>query len=213
MARPKTNHAERKDAIVTAATRVFAHYGYAGTTNRLVAQEIQQTSGQSFSPALIYHYFPEGKLQLFAAVMQANQPMQHLGQLVEYDIDAPPDLFLRSVARAYIQTIRQPEVSHLARIFFAEGKRHPELARHMFSNIAPLLLFPAATYLQRQIDLGRLKPINPFAAMFQFFGPLMVRAFITENLATIDIPFELPSDEAMIESHVQTFLHGLTPEC
>lgn len=210
MARPKTNHAEKKAQIITAAQQTFARYGYEGTTNKLIAEEVRRSTGESFTPALIYHYFPDGKLQLLEEVVHGYQPLQDLGRVMQQDIDAPPDVFLRNAAQQYIQVFKNQTMAQMVRILFVEGPHHPELAQHIFSRIMPIVLFPLARYLQHQAELGHIRPLNPFAAMFQFFGPLMIRAFATENLRMLgQLPFPLPDDDAMIESHVYTFLHGI----
>jgi AcrR family transcriptional regulator len=211
MARPKTNHEEKKAQILSAAMKTFAQHGYEGTTNKLIAAEVRHDTGQSFSPALIYHYFPEGKLQLLETVVHSYQPLQNLGRVLQQETAAPPDIFLPRAARAYIQIFKEPGMARMARIFFIEGPRHPELAQHIFGRIMPIILLPLANYLQRQADQGHIRPINPFAAIFQFFGPLLIRAFATENLRQMEqLPFPLPDDDEMIASHVQTFLHGIT---
>ncbi|NJN65274.1 MAG: TetR/AcrR family transcriptional regulator [Chloroflexaceae bacterium] len=93
MARPKTNHEEKKARIIQAAMAVFAHHGYEGTTNKLIAAEVRRRTSETFSPALIYHYFPDGKPQLLATVMQQYQPLQALGQAVREASDAPRRMF------------------------------------------------------------------------------------------------------------------------
>jgi hypothetical protein len=67
-------------------------------------------------------------------------------------------------------------------------------------------------YLQRQVNLGRLHAVPPLAAIFQFFGPLMIRGLLMENLKAVTPPFPMPDDETMIEHHVRAFLHGLATD-
>ena len=209
MARPDTQHEEKKARLVQAATAAFARYGYDGTTNRRIAEEMRRSTGREFTPALIYHYFPGGKLQLFAAVMRQYQPIREFGQALLEQADAPPQVFLRRAARSYLRLLKEPTTSRLARILLAEGPRHPELARELVGYIVPLFVLPVVGYLRRQTELGRLKPMDPLAAMFEFFGPLLVRAFIADMLGDIQPPFPLPDDDTMIERHVETFLHGV----
>jgi AcrR family transcriptional regulator len=214
MARPKTNHEEKKARIIQAAMAVFAHHGYEGTTNKLIAAEVRRRTSkhETFSPALIYHYFPDGKPQLLATVMQQYQPLQALGQTVRDTSDAPPDVFLRTVARNYVRLFREPETPLLLRILLAEGPRHPELTRRVAGQMFQILVIPMVAYLQRQVNLGRLHAVPPLAAIFQFFGPLMIRGLLMENLKAVTPPFPMPDDETMIEHHVRAFLHGLATD-
>lgn len=209
MARTKTTHTEKKSLILQAAIKTFAQYGYEGTTNKLIAAEVRRSSGSSFTPALIYHYFPEGKLQLLSNIMQQYSPLQELGRAVREQTDSPPDVFLPAVAYAYIRLFDDPETARLFRIFFTEGPRYPELVQGITERIFPLIMIPMVQYLQRQVQQGTIKPVQPLAAVFQFFGPLLMRGLLKENLNTITPPFPMPSDQEMIENHVQTFLHGL----
>ena len=52
----------RREQILEAAVRLFAQYGYDGTSTRQIAQEVHITEG------LIFHYFPT-KADLLAAVL------------------------------------------------------------------------------------------------------------------------------------------------
>lgn len=209
MARPDRHHAERQAELVRVATSVFARYGYAGTTNRRLAEAMVAATGRPFTPALLYHYFPEGKARLFAAVMRQYQPLQTFARALNEASDAPPEEFLRHAAHAYLRIYREPGAAQLVRILFSEGPRHPDLVRDLAGHVAPLILLPLATYFQRQAALGRLRPVDPLATIFQFFGPLLVRVLITDALGDIPAPLPLPDDETMIESHVATLLHGL----
>ncbi len=209
MPRPKTNHEEKRSHIIEVATTVFARHGYAGTTNKLIAAEVQRHTGQTFSPALIYHYFPEGKQQLFGAVLQQYAPLQALHRTVQSYHEAEPEIFLQNVGRSYIEAFRHPVTAQLVRILFMEGPRQPELAEDIFSRIGPLLFLPVMNYWNRQVQLGRFRPVNSFVATLEFFGPLLLRAFLTDIFGQQRLPFPLPSDEEMLANHVQSFLQGI----
>ncbi|NJN65275.1 MAG: hypothetical protein HC884_00465 [Chloroflexaceae bacterium] len=116
------------------------------------------------------------------------------------------------MARNYVRLFSEPETPLLLRILLAEGPRHPELTRRVAGQMFQILIIPMATYLQRQVNLGHINPIPPLAAILQFFGPLMVRGLLIENLKAVTPPFPMPDDETMIEHHVRTFLHGLATD-
>ncbi len=209
MPRPDTQHEERKSQLVRAATAVFARYGYEGASNRLIAEEVRRSTGRPFTPALLYHYFPDGKAALFSAVLGQHEPLQSFGRALQEVLDAPPEVFLRRAARAYLAMFADPHTARLARIVISEGRRHPELTQNLVRHIGPLIVLPVVGYLLRQVEAGRLRPIPPLAAALQFFGPLLMRGIMVDVVGSAPLPYPLPDDETLIESHVRTFLHGL----
>lgn len=212
MARTAEQHEERKAGVVAAATAAFARLGYAGTTTKQLAAEVARSTGHGFTPALLYYYFPGGKLELFAAVMRQFGPLQAFGRALREDADAPPEVYLRRVARVYLQTMENPTAAGLFRIVLTEGPRHPELAANLVGYVAPLFILPLAEYLARQVEQGRIRPLPPLAAIFAFLGPLMTRALIGQVLGGTSLPLPLPDADTLVESHVRTFLHGVTNE-
>jgi AcrR family transcriptional regulator len=212
MARTTAQHEERKAEVVAAATATFARLGYAGTTTKQLAADVAQSTGRGFTPALLYHYFPGGKLELFAAVMRQFGPLRAFGRALREDADALPEVYLPRVARIYLQTLEDPTAASLLRIVITEGPRHPELAENLVGYVAPLFVLPLAEYLQRQAELGRFRPLPPLAAIFEFLGPLMTRALIGQLLGDTPLPLPLPDAGTLVEHHVRTFLHGVTNE-
>lgn len=210
MARPDSGHEERKAELVRAASITFASYGYDGASNKRIAEQVRASTGRPFTAGLIYHYFPEGKGQLFGAVMNQFEPLRALGRALYEQTDAPPDIYLRHAARTYLTAFKEPDATRLMHITFMEGPRHPELAERLIEQVAPHILLPLAGYFIRQAELGRLQPISPLAAVLQFFGPLLARVLVSGVLGNATPPFPMPDDEAMIESHVRVFLNGLT---
>ena len=155
MPRPDTQHEERKAQVVRAATAVFARCGYEGASNRLIAEEVRRSTGRSFTPALLYHYFPDGKAALFSAVVGQHEPLRAFGRALQEVLDAPPEVFLRRAARAYLAIFDDPHTARLARIVISEGRRHPELTQNLVRHIGPLILLPVIDYLRRQAEAGR----------------------------------------------------------
>ncbi len=77
--RPKdANSAETRRRILDAGRRLFAEQGYAGTSNRMLADAAGLTTGA------IYHYF-DSKLAVYTAVREDTSELvgQRLGQAIE----------------------------------------------------------------------------------------------------------------------------------
>jgi AcrR family transcriptional regulator len=55
---------ERREQILKASKELFAANGYHATTTRLICKKINMADG------LIYHYFPDGKLEILRKVIE-----------------------------------------------------------------------------------------------------------------------------------------------
>jgi len=205
MARPATNHEARKAEIVAAAIKSFANYGYEGTSNKTIAQ-----AGGFKSPALIYHYFPGGKPELFQACLEEFQPLKNFQHMMESDFDAPIEIYLRKLASNYLEMVRDETVGRVIRIILTEAPRFPELVEIIPRRMVPLIVQPTLGYLSKYAATGQLQLNQPVALVMQFFGPLFARTIlrivgVTDKM----IPFPFPSDEEFVDSMVETFLHGV----
>lgn len=202
MARPATNHETKKTEILAAALKSFAHYGYEGTTTKTIAEE-----GGFKSPALIYHYFPGGKFELFLACFDLFEPLQRFAQMVAAANDLPPELFFRNLVKTYLELVQDELAYQLLRMIINELPRIPELKEIFPQKIAPLIALPTFQYLSKLMAQGRLRPQNPLILILELFGPLFIRVFLFGAVED-KIPFAMPSDQELIETVVTAFLRA-----
>lgn len=204
MARPATNHEVKKSEIVAIAIKVFARYGYQATTFKTIAQE-----GGFKSPALVYHYFPGGKVELFTYCLTTFQPLLNFRHtLVEHE--GEPEVFLHNLARAYFDMLQDPITSDMVRIVMAEIPHFPMLAQNLAQKMAPMLMLPLAAYITKLIEEGVIKRENPLTLAIEFMGPLFLRGYLLRQIETYaQLPVTLPSFEEVIDSHVTNFLNGV----
>jgi len=207
MVRPDTNHEERKSQIVQVATRVFARYGFEGTTNRLIAEEMRQQLGVNFSPALIYHYF-ENKQALFTVVMHQFPAPQVIGGVIRENLDQPPEIFFRRLGLAFLEAFEDEAKASMMRMVLSEGPHHPELVQIVFAEIKPAVLLPLIGYINRQIMAGQLRQTNPLSLFMQFTGPLVQRVLMLSLGILRSLPLPLPGREEFVDELVTGFLHG-----
>lgn len=205
MARPATNHAARKAEIVAAAIKSFATYGYEGTSNKTIAQ-----AGGFKSPALIYHYFPGGKPELFQACLDEFQPLKTFQHSMDDYFDAPIEDYLRQLAANYLKMVQDETVGQVIRIILTEAPRFPELVEIIPHRMVPVMVHPTLAYLSKYVISGQVRVTQPVALIMQFFGPMFARTVlrmvgVNEKI----VPFPFPSDEEFVESLVETFLHGV----
>lgn len=103
MARPK-GPSDRRAAIVTAATRLFADHGYDGVSLRQIAREA------GVDAALVHHYF-DGKDELFAACVELPaEPAEILAGIGDDDVEDRG----RFVAHALVRLWEGPQQGALA---------------------------------------------------------------------------------------------------
>jgi AcrR family transcriptional regulator len=110
--RVRKNPDARRAEIVTAAREVFAEQGYASVALADVAAEL------GVSKALLYHYFPGGRPQLFVSVME--------GLRLELQQR------LRQAARVPFSV--QPRLNHLLGGLFAFFDENPSAYRLLFRD-------------------------------------------------------------------------------
>ena len=209
MARPATNHEAKKAQIAQTALKVFARHGFAGTSYRLIAQESKELGGESVSPSLIYHYFPEGKEQLFVESVQQLPSFQRFEQALKANNHEPPEVFLRIVTKTYYEFLKTPELLPTLRLILVESVNHEELLHTILIKFVPTLLVPMLEYFERQVAVGKVRPMKFDQLIMQMIGPIVVRRLVTGVFPVQDLPIELSSDEEYIESLVQTLLKGI----
>jgi TetR/AcrR family transcriptional regulator len=196
---------DRRAQILEAAFEEFAAKGFKGATIKSIAR----TAGLQ-SPALIYWYF-EDKGALFREVLELRALKAPLLQAVSDPapmMDLPPEEVLKRLGRAYFGFEQFDR--RTIQLVLGEVLRNQELAE-MFVRIGPGRVFGfLTTYLERQIELGRLRPHDTRSSSRAFLGmlipQLMGRVFfpmLTEDGLT---------DEGHLETAIRIFLKGLKPE-
>ncbi len=208
MARPDTNHEERKGQIVRAALHTFSRHGYDGTSNKLIAEEVKQQTGGNFSPALIYHYF-ESKEELFRGVVEQFPPPHILSQTIKENMHQPPEIFFGKVAHTYLTLFEDREMANLLKMIISEVGKHPELTNTLAGEIIPQVIVPAIEYVSGQMGLGVLRRTSPINLLFQFFGALIPRILLVSitNISAM-APLPIPSKEEFIEELIKGYLQG-----
>jgi AcrR family transcriptional regulator len=191
---------DRRQQILQAARQVFAKEGFQRATIKKIAIEAGLKS-----PSLVYWYF-EHKKGLFQAMVEELSPvLSQLPNLWER-IDDPPEKMLLLIARTFLSTFDNPEARQLFRIFLSEAPRVPETANNFAEKIVLGLNF-VISYLEHQIDIGRLRPHDTQSSARSFIG-----SFLTYMIGSeIFLPLRagLPAPELYAQEVVNIFLKGL----
>ena len=193
---------ERRAQILDAAFEEFSEKGYKGATIKGIAR----AAGLQ-SPALIYWYFPD-KDALFREVLGARVPV--LRAVAEPDglMDLPPEETLARLGRAYFAFERM-DVRTL-KLVIGEAVRRPQVADTFVRSGPARVLDFLKSYMERQVELGRLRPhdvrssARAFIGMLvpQLAGKLFFPALVDDGL----------TDEEHLQTAIDIFLSGLRPQ-
>lgn len=195
---------ERQGQILDAAFEEFAAQGFRGATIKRIAQRARLQS-----QGLIYWYFAS-KEALFQAVLGRNLPILQLVLDPGPLLDRPPEEVLRHIARAYLAMTNRPAAQRMLRVIVPELIRRPELADMLGGRMISKILDFIKTYLERQVELGRLRPHDTRASARAFVG--MILPQLGGKLLLPAIQAGGPTDDEHIEAIVAIFLRGLEPE-
>jgi AcrR family transcriptional regulator len=193
----------RRQQIIDGALQVFASKGFETATTK----DIAEAAGIK-SPGLIYHYFTD-KADLFRHVIEQRVPVIDLFSHPETIYALPPREALTMFARGLLGATNSPQTVAMMRLMIGESIRHPGVAE-MLNRLGPGRGFAfLAAYLERQMEIGALRWIEPGAATRCFAGPLM--AFIMTKVIFPQPDSATLTTEAMADAAVDVFLRGMEP--
>ena len=201
MARTVKTVEDRREQIMEAALRVFAKKGFAGASNKDVADEA------GITPGLIYHYF-ESKEALLKAIYQERSPVNIVRAMPEQILALPPDQFLRFVVQHMLTGVEDEKFLPLLRLYLPEAIFHPELAPFMTAIIAQGSQFMEG-YLAARMESGELRKVDPALVTELVMGGVMNMAL---RRRVLHDPLTLKySQEQIVEGVGTLALHGLLP--
>lgn len=146
---------DRQQQILEGALRTFSRDGYHKATIKAIAAEAGIRS-----PALIYHYF-DNKRALLEAVIGAfapfrGTPLADPAAAAQW-LDLPPDVLMPRFLGRILSLRDDPTIMRLIRIYFSEAVRDSDVAAAV-GNFQRRGLAFLERYLERQVELGRLRP-------------------------------------------------------
>ena len=193
---------DRRAQILDAAFEEFAAKGFKGATIKSIAG----AAGLQ-SPALIYWYFPD-KEALFREVLGTRIPVVRAVADPAPLLDLPPEELLPRIGRAYfafelldIQTLQ---------LVVGEAVRRPEVAEMFVKSGPGKVLDFLKTYLEHQVELGRLRPHDVRSSARAFIGMLIPQ--LAGKIFLPALAEDGLTDEEHLKASVDIFLSGLRPE-
>ena len=197
-----TEGLDRRAQILDAAFEEFSAKGFRGATIKSIAG----AAGLQ-SPALIYWYFPD-KEALFREVLGAKIPVVRAVAEPEDLMELPPEEVLPRIGRAYFAFERIDK--RALRLVIGEAIRRPEVAETFVRSGPGRVLDFLKLYLERQVELGRLRPHDARSGARSFMGMLMPQ--LAGRLFLPALVEDGLTDEEHLDEAVGIFLSGLRPE-
>lgn len=187
------------DRILATAGEVVAERGFAG----LSLDEVANRSG--VSRATVYRLYP-GKAALFKEVAQAFLPIDEALQMMESMGDRPANEVMGTLARNLAKAGEVPIGVMRAVLFEVSGGTdgNEEFLDQVYMDVQVII-----GYLQRQMDAGRFRQVDPVLAMQAFFAPVMFHAVSRPVLEQYGM-LNLSLDDA-VQALTEGWLRAMAP--
>jgi len=204
MPRDERDYERRRAQILDGALQVFSTKGFSEAT----IKDIAAAAGIA-SPGLIYHYFDD-KADVFRQLVEQRVPVFDLLAHAEAMMSVPPRELLPRLASGLLSAAESPQMLALIKLMLGESLRQPDVAATL-NAVGPGRGFAfLRAYLERQMQAGVLRRMDPGIAARCFIGPLVIyllsrEVFLQPDAATL-------SPDMMIASAVDVFLRGMAPD-
>ena len=187
------------DRILVAAGELVAERGLAG----LSLDEVASRSG--VSRATVYRLYP-GKAALFREVVLAYLPIGEALEMMESMGDRPPTQVMASLARGLGQAgfVRLGVMRSVLFEIASGDEVEAEILDEAYSNTKVII-----DYLERQMDAGRLRRMDPVLAMQSFLTPVMFHAVSRPTLERYGLLGQ--SLEEAVQELTDAWLRSMAP--
>jgi AcrR family transcriptional regulator len=193
---------DRRTLILDAAQEVFAEKSFTGAS----IKDLARAAG--VSPGLLYWYFKD-KTDLFTCLL-SERISTGFGTLKDHaSPDLPPHEYLPRFGRICAELIEQPMNAALFKMVLTNTPSFPAVVHEVQSRVIGQVLGTLESYLQRQIDAGKIRPCNTEMVARTFMGSvvafLMLRHILQDPHSQ-----ELAVDD-VVNGIAQVVLHGILP--
>jgi AcrR family transcriptional regulator len=166
--------ADRREQILSVATRLFARQGFQGTTTKEIAQHAGVTE------ALIFRHFPS-KEDLYWAVIEekirgAASPRDRLRERLSVtgtDVDV-----LTGVAVDILE--RRAKDQTLSRLLLYSALENHRLSNRFFRSYAASHFEVLADHIRRRVADGAFRDVDPLLAARSFLGMVIYHSWAQE---------------------------------
>src|SRR6476659_7461388 len=195
----------RKEArpaeLLVAALELFTERGYAATRLEDVAKRAGVSKGT------VYLYF-SGKEELFKAVIREGLvPVLERGEKMVAEHRGSTEDLIRSLIFGWWESIGSTPYAGITKLMISECRNFPEIGTFYVEEVITRGHQLVRKTLQRGIDNGDLRSVDPEYATRLVFAPLVMLAIWRHSFdfcgaGKLDAP-------TYVEQHIDILLHGL----
>lgn len=196
-----SSNRNKRRQILEAGLKSFAKYGFEKATIKRIAREAKIST-----TSIIYWYFKD-KNELLQAVLNESLPLVNLVANPDKLMEQPPEEVLLIIARTFLHTYDDPDMTKVMRIFFAEAAKDKKKGTQFAQTGMMTILNFLVKYHERQINLGRFRPHDTYSIVRSFIGMLVIYVLSQEMFPPLRI--NLPDKEQYIQEVVANFIRGL----
>jgi AcrR family transcriptional regulator len=193
---------DRRQEILLAAMELFAKKGFRGTTTRDLATEAD------VNEAIIFRHF-NNKEELYTAILEHKVGEAEKAKFDEIERLAKgtnDEEFFMGLGRAFMEK-HEKDTTFVRLLLFSALEGH-QLSEMFVSSMAARK--PFSNYIQKRIDEGAFRPVNPTLAARAFFG--MFFSFVLWQ-EIFEFKKTQPFDrEEVVRTIVSIFLRGMTKD-
>jgi AcrR family transcriptional regulator len=189
-----------RQQILHAALELMARDGLAG----LSMNDLAAAAG--VSRATVYRLFP-GKEALFAGLVQAFSPWEPVADVIDALPDGAPGDVIPALAHVIAEAL-DGRTGLLLHMVFELRDGNPQTAEGVRQGLARGLP-DVVDYLNRQMDAGRLRQMDPVLAMQLLAGPILAQ-LVTRPLADALAGASTPQSQ-QIDEIAQAWLRAMAP--
>ncbi|GCE11328.1 TetR/AcrR family transcriptional regulator [Tengunoibacter tsumagoiensis] len=201
MARTPKIVEDRREQILDAALRVFAHKGFHRATNKDIAREAGITAG------LIYHYF-DNKEAVLTSLVEERSPLGLLRSLPTEFFSLPPERFFRLLITQILAFVESEQFTQIIRIFLPELIYSTELASLVASTFLQATAFPEK-YIAARVATGELRQVDPTISA-QILISCIVGMVLRRQILRDPVMLSY-SQEQLVEAIVSTACQSMFP--
>jgi AcrR family transcriptional regulator len=157
-----TTRDAKRNEILKAAMELFAKKGFRGTTTRDLASQAD------VNEAIIFRYFTN-KTELYRAILEErvkHSRDEHYKEIERVAESSDIQTFLEFMGQKFLE--RHETDSTFMRLLLFSALEGHELADMFFASLS--IRDPMAAYIERRMDEGLLKRMDPHLAARAFLG-------------------------------------------
>lgn len=163
----------RRDQIVRAAGRLFAHQGYHGTSTRQIAHLA------NMSENTLFRHFDDKESLFWSTLRDHFAAVDFQRDLLEKIVNCePPEVVLPKILELFADTASyRPELLRLIAVAFLE--MHPKGEAFIQERISPALS-AISQYLKMNIKDGKIRDLDPTTATVAFLMTALTHTEISQ---------------------------------